>query len=186
MKRCIYLSLLLFAAFSEPAMGQSQEFSKTEVSVDAESSEIGNKLADTKALGFDSWLDIFEDSGWTLLHSAQSELFHCAIFRSEHHVIIWFTDRKDLLKQTSTGVYSDDFGPERDDRIAKIGPSKWAIAKRKINWPTGGLTATDNAMVFEIEHALDGWLQIEVNGTDNSGKRRKVFYCEIPWSKIEQ
>ncbi|WP_044301792.1 hypothetical protein [Rhodopirellula sallentina] len=175
-----FFSLLIFNNF---VCGQDREFSHTEISVDVESLEIGKSLADTKSLGFDSWLNVFNNQNWSLLHSSESEYFYCAIFRHKHHVIIWFTDRKDLLKQSSFGVYSNDFKPERPDRIAKIGPSKWAVAERKIDWPTGGLTATDNATVLEIDHSLDGWLQVQVGGTDTTRQRREILKCEIPWNK---
>ena len=185
MKKLLLLfPLLLIFSLSAIAAEKDREFSRKTMSAKVDSIEIANALADTKNLDLNSWLNVVGNDKWSLLHASQSEFIYCAVFRDKHHVIVWFADRKDYIGQESYGVYSNDFrNPDRGNRIAKIGPSKYAVVERKINYPTGGLKVLDNATVFEIDHALDGWIQVQIGGKDSAGKLRKLLYLELPWPK---
>ena len=101
MNKLLILPLLLFLGAVLASDETDREFSRRKTVVDVESLEIAGVLSNTKALDFDPWLNVFINKDWQLLHTSKSEFFYCVIFRSSHHVIIWFTDRKESLKQTS-------------------------------------------------------------------------------------
>lgn len=187
MNRHAICSLLLLLINCPFAYGQDRAFSHVTTSIEVESQRVADELADTKNLAFDKWLELVGRDDWSLLHSSSSDYFYFAIFRDGHHLIMWMADRKGSLKQQQYGAYSNDFDdPERQDRIAKIGPSQFAALEREIVWPTGGLTVVDNATVFEIDHSLDGWIQVQIGGQDKAEKNRKLLHAEVPWQKHAQ